>query len=196
MLRVRFADVDRSASRNLGVNLANSSFNQIPPSVRDLRSAPMAAGPSPFECGEHFPGRATTSTWWPPSRLSKARTCWRRWLNRTSWPLMANRPASWRAANIPYPMIQPSAGAATVTIAFKEYGVRLNFLPTSRRAAPFISRWRRKSARSISPTPSLLRASPFPASTTRRVNTEIELESGQSFRDRGPAGQAGAGNLF
>ena len=56
LLKVRFADVDRSASMQLGVNLASGAFNQSRPSgTGSLRSAPTEARPSPSPGREHFP---------------------------------------------------------------------------------------------------------------------------------------------
>ena len=47
------------------------------------------------------------------------------------WPPTARKPAFWRAENILILSSRaPRGGAASVTIEFKEYGVRLNFIPT------------------------------------------------------------------
>jgi pilus assembly protein CpaC len=83
----------------------------------------------------------------------------------------------------PFPMIQPGAAGtgAVVTLSWREYGVRLNFLPiiTPRgtirlQVQPEVS--------SLDYTHSVTIAGfTVPALSTRRVQTEIELESGQSF---------------
>jgi pilus assembly protein CpaC len=81
----------------------------------------------------------------------------------------------------PYPQVQPNAGAATITIAFKEYGIRLNFVPTVTprgtirlQVAPEVSSLDFTNAISIS-------GFSVPGMATRRIQTEVELESCQSF---------------
>lgn len=75
-----------------------------------------------------------------------------------------------------------SAGGSTaVTIEFKEYGIRLNFIPTITprgtirlQVAPEVSALDFAHAVTIS-------GFEVPAITSRRVNTEVELKDGQSF---------------
>jgi pilus assembly protein CpaC len=82
----------------------------------------------------------------------------------------------------PYPVAQPSSsGGSTVTILFKEYGVRLNFIPTITprgtirlQGAPEVSQLDFSNALEIA-------GFTVPAITTRKVNTEVELSDGQSF---------------
>lgn len=82
----------------------------------------------------------------------------------------------------PVPILQGGgAGVGTVTIQFREFGVRLNFLPviTPRGTirldvAPEVS--------ALDFTAGLtFQGTTIPGLTTRRVQTEIELQSGQSF---------------
>jgi pilus assembly protein CpaC len=82
---------------------------------------------------------------------------------------------------MPYPQVQPGAGASSVTVAFKEYGIRLNFVPTVTprgtirlQVAPEVSQLDYANAITI-------QGFLIPAISTRRVQTEVELESGQSF---------------
>jgi len=81
----------------------------------------------------------------------------------------------------PYPMATGSGGAATITIMFKEYGVRLNFIPTITprgtirlQVAPEVSSLDFADAVEVS-------GFEVPAITTRKVKTEVELADGQSF---------------
>ncbi|MFZ1083816.1 MAG: pilus assembly protein N-terminal domain-containing protein [Terracidiphilus sp.] len=82
----------------------------------------------------------------------------------------------------PYPVVQGSSGGGTsVSIMFKEYGVRLNFIPTITprgsirlQVAPEVSSL--DFADSIT-----LSGFEVPAITTRKVKTEVELGDGQSF---------------
>jgi pilus assembly protein CpaC len=81
----------------------------------------------------------------------------------------------------PYPVVQPGANGTSVTIAFKEYGIRLGFLPviTPRgtirlQVAPEVSALDYTNSVTVAGTV-------VPGTSTRRVQTEVELESGQSF---------------
>jgi pilus assembly protein CpaC len=81
----------------------------------------------------------------------------------------------------PYPVVQGTSGIPTVTIQFKEFGVRLNFIPTITprgslrlQVAPEVSALDFTNAVQVS-------GFNVPAITTRKVNTEVELSDGQSF---------------
>jgi pilus assembly protein CpaC len=82
----------------------------------------------------------------------------------------------------PYPILQGGgAGLGAVTIAFREFGVRINFLPLITPRGTIVL--------DVAPEVSALdyanglvfQGATVPGLTTRRVKTEIELESGQSF---------------
>ncbi len=83
----------------------------------------------------------------------------------------------------PYPVVQGGSGGsgASVTIMFKEYGVRLNFIPTITprgtirlQVAPEVSSLDFTNAVQVS-------GFDVPAISTRKVKTEVELGDGQSF---------------
>lgn len=83
----------------------------------------------------------------------------------------------------PYPVVQGASGAgvAPVTIMFKEYGIRLSFIPTIMpqgtirlQLAPEVSSLDFTNAVQIS-------GFNVPAIDIRTVTTEVELKSGQSF---------------
>jgi pilus assembly protein CpaC len=78
-------------------------------------------------------------------------------------------------------MVQGGASVGAVSIAFREYGIRLNFLPviTPRgtirlQVAPEVSALDYANALTFE-------GYTIPALTTRKVQTEVELESGQTF---------------
>ena len=92
------------------------------------------------------------------------------------------KPASFMAGGeFPFPVVQGGAAAGAVTIQFREYGVRIYFLPvvTPRgsirlQVAPEVS--------SLDFAHGLqVQGFTVPALATRRVQTQVELESGQSF---------------
>jgi pilus assembly protein CpaC len=82
----------------------------------------------------------------------------------------------------PFPVIQPgTGGTSAISIMWREYGVRLNFVPnvTARgtirlKVAPEVSSLDYTNAVTI-------QGFTIPGLSSRRVQTEVELDSGQSF---------------
>ena len=82
----------------------------------------------------------------------------------------------------PFPVAQPSAqGLSTVTIQFREFGVRLKFTPVIQpngnihlRVVPEVSTLDFANAVTVAGTT-------IPAISTRKADTEFELQDGQSF---------------
>jgi pilus assembly protein CpaC len=81
----------------------------------------------------------------------------------------------------PFPIVQPGAGFTAVTISFKEFGVRLQFTPVIMpngnihlKVAPEVSTLDFANALTIS-------GFTIPALSTRKAETEFELQDGQSF---------------
>jgi pilus assembly protein CpaC len=82
----------------------------------------------------------------------------------------------------PYPVAQAgTGGTSTITIMFKEYGIRLNFVPTVTprgtirlQVAPEVSSLDTANSVEVS-------GFDVPAITSRKMRTEVELGDGQSF---------------
>ena len=81
----------------------------------------------------------------------------------------------------PFPIVQPGQGFTAVTISFKEFGVRLQFTPVIMpngnihlKVAPEVSTLDFADALTIS-------GFTIPALSTRKAETEFELQDGQSF---------------
>jgi len=82
----------------------------------------------------------------------------------------------------PFPVVQPNAtGLSTVTIQFREFGVRLKFTPLIEpngnihmHVAPEVSTLDFSNSVTVSGTT-------IPALSTRKADTEFELQDGQSF---------------
>jgi pilus assembly protein CpaC len=180
-LKVRFANVNRSASIDLGVNLFNGSFNQ-------QTSLGTGAALVADEKGKITPSSvANILLLRPDLNLAAAIQALqgKRILELLAEPdLMAisGQQASFLAGGeFPFPMVQPGQGNSAISIMWREYGVRLNFMPTvtSRgtirlKVAPEVS--------SLDYTNSVsVQGVTVPGMATRRVQTEVELESGQSF---------------
>ena len=81
----------------------------------------------------------------------------------------------------PYPIVQPGNGASSVTIMFKEFGVRLNFTPTVL-GGDLINLKVRPEVSSLDFSNAItLGGFRVPALSTRRTETEVELRDGQTF---------------
>jgi pilus assembly protein CpaC len=82
----------------------------------------------------------------------------------------------------PYPVVQPgSGGNSSISISFKEFGVRLNFTPTvlggdliNLKVRPEVSSLDFSNAITLS-------GFRVPALSSRRTETEVELQDGQTF---------------
>ena len=81
----------------------------------------------------------------------------------------------------PYPVVQSGSGTNSVTIVFKEFGIRLNFTPTvlgddliNLKVKPEVSSLDFANA-------VILDGFRVPALSTRRTETEVELRDGQTF---------------
>jgi len=187
LLKVRFANVDRAASHELGVNFASTGAGNT---IGSLTTGQFQ-GPMPGGLGKEteFSLSDALNVFLFRPDLNLAATIKalesRRLLETLAEPTVPaidGKSASFLAGGeFPFPMIQGGAAVGTVTIQFREFGVRLNFLP---RITP-----RGTIRLQVTPEVSSLdfanglvfQGFTVPALSTRRVQTEIELESGQSF---------------
>jgi pilus assembly protein CpaC len=190
LLKVRFASVDRSVSQQLGLNListgATNTVGRIttgqftPPSVTK-----PANGPATISLTDAL------NIFLLRPDLNLAATI-QALENRGLVEILAEpnvlafngRQASFLAGgDFPYPTIQGSSGGGVpaITIQFREFGVRINVIPTiSPRGTIRLE---------VAPEVSALDFSGgitfqgfvIPALTVRRVHTDIELGAGQSF---------------
>jgi pilus assembly protein CpaC len=193
LLKVRFATIDRSTSLQLGLNLVSTGAANTIGGV----STQQFSGPQIV----NTPGLGGAST--TAATLSDALNLF---LFRPDLNLLATiqalqqksvleilaepnllamngKPASFLAGGeFPFPTFQAAAnGVGSVSISFREFGVRLNFTPiiTPRGTirllvAPEVS--------ALDFTSGLVvQGFTVPALTVRKMNTEIELASGQSF---------------
>jgi pilus assembly protein CpaC len=192
LLKVIFASVDRSLSKQLGINIFSTglgntisgvSTGQFSPPTVSLPSA--AAGPTANLSNElnlfaFFPGLNLGATIQALESKGLVQV-----LSEPNVLAQNGKQASFLAGGeYPYPVVQGAgvAGAGTsVTIQFKEYGVRLNFIPTITprgtirlQVAPEVSSLDFTNAVEVS-------GFQIPAINVRKVKTEVELGEGQSF---------------
>ncbi len=181
LLMVRFASVDRSAGLNLGVNLASGAFNQS--TAIGTGSVVSQDGAKTFSLSQAVNILLFRKDINLLAAIQALET--KNLLEILAEPnlLVINGTQAHFVAGgeFPYPMVQPGASGNSVSIAFKEYGIRLGFLPvvTPRgtirlQVTPEVS--------SLDYTNSVtIGGTTIPGTSTRRVQTEVELESGQSF---------------
>ena len=201
LLKVRIASIDRNKARNLGINMFNLglgnslggvSTNQFsPPFIQGGSSSSSGSG----QGASGTLGSATLSqegnlfAFFPGLNVGATITALQtegvaQVLAEPNLLAMDGHQASFLAGGqYPYPMVQGTSagGAGAVTIAFKEYGVRLNFIPTITprntirlQVAPEVSTLDFANAVTLS-------GFTVPAITTRRINTEVELADDQTF---------------
>ena len=191
MLKVRFADVDRAAVTELGINLVSAGALNTSGAISTGQfggSGPRSvggtgSGSQPFALQDLlniFAFRPDLNIAATIRALQQKRLL--QLLAEPTLLTINNKEASFLAGGeFPFPVVQGGAAAGAVTIQFREFGVRLNFLPTvtSRntirlRVRPEVSSLDFSNALSIS-------GFTVPAMATRRMDTEIELADGQSF---------------
>lgn len=191
LLKVKFASVDRSISSQLGVNLFSTGAANTMGSVGTEQFNPPTftnpAGASPVTAS--LSDALNLFLFRPDLNLGATIKLLesRGLLEVLAEPnvLAQNgKQASFVAGGeFPYPVVQGSTGggSAAVTIQFREFGVRLSFVPTitprgsiSLRVAPEVS--------ALDFTHGLtVNGFSVPAITLRKLDTAVELNEGQSF---------------
>ncbi len=204
LLQVRFAEVDRTAIEQFGINIFSTGAANTPGAVSTGQFGPPQVGGSTGGGAGRITGRIPGQLPGFESTFSLSDLLnifvFRPDLNlgvtiralqqRNVLQILAEpnllalngREASFLAGGeFPFPVVQGVGGLSAVTILFKEFGVRLKFTPnispdgTIRlKVAPEVSALDFSNALTVS-------GFLIPALTTRRAETEIELRDGQSF---------------
>jgi pilus assembly protein CpaC len=189
LLKVRFASVDRSKEKQLGINLFSTGLGNTtglistgefnPPVVTSTSGVTTATFSNELNFLAFFPGLNAGADIQALIQKNIVEI-----LAEPNIVAQSGKEASFLAGGeYPYPVVQGggSGTPATVTIQFKEYGVRLNFIPTITprgtirlQVAPEVSTLDFSNAIELS-------GFQVPAIDTRKVNTEVELGDGQSF---------------
>ena len=183
LLKVRFCNVDRTASTDLGVSFASGAFNQSTaigtgqfagPTVSTAGIVSLSDALSVLLFRKDINLAASIKALESKNLLET--------LAEPNLLAINGKEASFLSGGeFPFPMVQPGLGGNTVTITFREFGIRIRFLPriTPRgtiqlQVAPEVSSLDFGNAVIFSGTT-------IPAMSTRRIQTEVELEGGQSF---------------
>jgi len=188
LLKVRFADVDRTAISELGANLFSTGALNTIGSTSTQQFSPPRVDVQPNEVKFSVSDALNLFLFRPDLNLGATIRALqsRRLLQMLAEPnvlAINGKSASFLAGGeFPFPMLQGGgAGLGAVTIQFREFGVRLTFLPV---VTP-----RGTIRLQVTPEVSSLdfanglvfQGTTVPSLATRRVQTEIELENGQSF---------------
>jgi pilus assembly protein CpaC len=195
LLQVKFAEVDRTVLKQLGVNFISTGATNTIGTITTGQYGgfgPQTITPSTSTAS----GTATSSTLSNVLNLFVFRPDinfgaviealeTKNLLQILSEPnLIAvnGKKASFLAGGqFPFPIVQPGNGFTAVTISFKDFGVRLEFTPEIKpngnihlQVAPEVSTLDFSNALTIS-------GFTVPALSTRKADTEFELQDGQSF---------------
>jgi pilus assembly protein CpaC len=192
LLKVRFASLDRTRATQLGLNLfstgATNTIGTVGTGLFPAPSLPSTSNPQNLTNPFIFSDLLNLFLFRPDLNLGATIKDLevRGVLQTLAAPnvLAENgKQASFLAGGeFPYPVYQGTAGGTgAITIQFREFGVRLNFLPviTPRgtirlQVAPEVSSLDFTNGVTIS-------GFTVPALQTRKVKTEVELAEGQSF---------------
>jgi pilus assembly protein CpaC len=189
LIKVKFADVDRSYSQQLGINIFSTGATNTLGGVTTQQYAPaLVTLPAPGS-----PATATLTNalniflYRPDLNLGATIEALEaknllQILAEPNVMAMNGKPASFiSGGEFPVPVVQGGANVGAVTIQFREFGVRLNFLPTVTprgtirlQVAPEVSSLDYSNG-------IVLNGFTVPALDKRKVETEIELENGQTF---------------
>jgi pilus assembly protein CpaC len=203
LLEVKFAEVDRSAALQLGVNyfLPNSGHTTGTLTTGQFGGSTISTTSTTTQTN----GSATTTSTAPTTPTINLTNPLNLFLFRSDinfgvvvqalqqknlLQILAEpnliavngKEASFLAGGeFPFPIVQPGQGFTAVSISFKEFGVRLRFTPVIMpngnihlRVVPEVSQLDFTNGLTIS-------GFNIPALSTRRADTEFELQDGQSF---------------
>ena len=190
LIKVRFANVDRAASSELGANIVSlGALNTLGSVTTGTFSPPRTSGTLGGSTSEFtFSDLLNIFLFHRDLNIGAAIKALesKRLLQILAEPnvlAINGKPASFLAGGeFPYPTLQGGGGGlGAVTIQFREFGIRINFTPTMTPRGTLRLQ--------VTPEVSSLdyangltfQGFTIPGLATRRVSTEIELESGQSF---------------
>ncbi|MGA8089545.1 MAG: type II and III secretion system protein family protein [Terracidiphilus sp.] len=190
LLKVRFASIDRTKEKQLGINIFSTGFgntifsastNQYAPTIPTISGSTGTVGSvNPLNLFAFYPGINLGATIQALEQKGLAEV-----LAEPNVLAKNGHQASFLAGGeYPYPVAQTGAtggAAAPITIQYKQYGIVLAFLPTiTNRGTIRLQVAPEVSALDYANSVNIGGAS-VPALTIRRVNTEVELADGQSF---------------
>jgi pilus assembly protein CpaC len=190
LLKVRFASIDRTKEKQLGINIFSTGFGntvgsvttgQYTPTIPTIAGSGGTVGSvTPLNLFAFYPGINLGATIQALEQRGLAEL-----LAEPNVLARNGHQASFLAGGeYPYPVAQSGAtggASAPITIQYKQYGIVLAFLPTiTNRGTIRLQVAPEVSALDYANSVNIGGAS-VPALTIRRVKTEVELSDGQSF---------------
>lgn len=184
LLHVKFASLDRSATENLGASyVLPGAFNQQTSISTGTFAPPTGSAPGSVSLNQAlniFIFRPDIDFGATIAALSAKNLL--QLLAEPNLLAINNKPASFLAGGeFPYPTVQGGGFGGSVTIAFREFGVRLNFTPSVTPRGTIRLQVEPEVSSLDFANGLVFQGFTIPALSTRRVQTEIELENGQSF---------------
>lgn len=196
LLRVKFAEMDRSLDSNFAVNLVSTGAANTPGRI----TTGQFAAPSFSDLAGSIPGRSEGASsrftvtdalnvfaFRPDLNLAAfvAALQSRGYLQILAQPNLVTsdrKEASFLVGGeFPVPVLQGGANAGAVTIQFREFGIRLTFTPELT-ANDTIKMYVKPEVSTIDISNAVsFNGFTIPALATRRMETNIELGEGQSF---------------
>jgi pilus assembly protein CpaC len=185
LLKVRFASVDRSLEKQFGVNFFSAGFGNTLAGINTGQFSPPGVSSGSLATSNelnlfaYLPGQNIGAS----LQLLESKGIVQVLAEPNVMATNGKQASFLAGGEYPFPVVQSASGGASgaVTIEFKEYGVRLDFLPTITprgtirlQVAPEVSSLDFTNAITIS-------GFTVPAINTRKVKTEVELSDGQSF---------------
>jgi pilus assembly protein CpaC len=197
LLQVKFAEVDRTALTQLGVNLLSTgsgntigttTTGQFGGSKIGTLTDTTGANDNPFSTTTTISDALNLFFFNPQVHLGAMIKALQsksllQILAEPNLVAVNGKEASFLAGGeFPFPVVQPGAGGiSTVTVQFREFGVRLKFTPVIQpngsihlHVIPEVSTLDFANSVTVSGTT-------IPAISTRKADTEFELQDGQSF---------------
>jgi pilus assembly protein CpaC len=197
LLEVKFAEVDRSAITQLGVNFFSTGATNTIGTVttgqfggfgsQQVTDSTPSTDPHTFTSNQTISNILNIFLFRPDIHFGAVIQALQaksllQILAEPNLIAVNGKEASFLAGGqFPFPIVQPGAGFTAVTISFKDFGVKLQFTPVIMpngnihlKVSPEVSTLDFTNALTIS-------GFTVPALSTRKAETEFELQDGQSF---------------
>jgi len=197
LLEVKFAEVDRTKLQQFGINFFSTGAGNTPGSVSTQQFGPpsvtgdvtsaIGAPLKGFSSSFHFNDLLNLFVFRPDLNLGatirdlETRSVLDIIAEPNLLALNGQKATFLAGGEFPFPVVQGGANVGVVTIQFRQFGIKLDFLATVGKdnvvrlhVAPEVS--------TLDFTNSLtIQGTTVPAFSTRRAETELELRDGQSF---------------
>jgi pilus assembly protein CpaC len=196
VLRVRFVEVQRNALSQFGANILSTGALNMPGSITTQQFSAPRVQTLTGAIGGEVVGTSTNFSLTDTLNIFAFRPDLNLGIllkaleSRGISQLLAEPnvvTTSGKEANLliggefPVPIIQGGAGAGAVTIQFREFGIRINFLPEFTERGSIRMHVRPEVSALDFANAVTLQGFLIPALSTRRVETDVELMPGQSF---------------